>query len=162
MHLDTGKFIVTSCQLGSLQTNPCTFINYLIFSLLFSLPSLFQKDSVFLNTIFSERDRSVGIATGYWLDDQVSILGRVKTFSLFHNVQTGSGSYPMGTGGDLQGGKGPGREADDSPLSSFQVKSIPPHLLTPVTVDERSKACTVFARLEAGTVGSNSTQDMNV
>jgi hypothetical protein len=32
----------------------------------------------------------------------------------------------------------------------------------PVTVAERSKACTVFARSEAGIVGSNSTQGMDV
>jgi hypothetical protein len=32
----------------------------------------------------------------------------------------------------------------------------------PVTVAERSNACTVFARLEAGTVGSNPTQVMGV
>jgi hypothetical protein len=32
----------------------------------------------------------------------------------------------------------------------------------PVTVAERSKACTVFARSEAGIVGSNSSQGMDV
>jgi hypothetical protein len=32
----------------------------------------------------------------------------------------------------------------------------------PVTVAEQSKACTVFARSEAGTVGSNPTQGMDV
>jgi hypothetical protein len=32
----------------------------------------------------------------------------------------------------------------------------------PVTVAERSKACTVFARSEAGIVGSNSTEGMDV
>jgi hypothetical protein len=32
----------------------------------------------------------------------------------------------------------------------------------PVTVAERSKACTVFGRSEAGIVGSNSTQCMDV
>jgi hypothetical protein len=31
-----------------------------------------------------------------------------------------------------------------------------------VTVTERSKACTVFARSEAGIVGSNPTQGMDV
>jgi hypothetical protein len=35
-------------------------------------------------------------------------------------------------------------------------------LFQPVTVAERSKACTVFARSEAGIVGSNPTQDMDV
>jgi hypothetical protein len=32
----------------------------------------------------------------------------------------------------------------------------------PVTVAERSKACTVFSRSEAGILGSNPTQDMDV
>jgi hypothetical protein len=32
----------------------------------------------------------------------------------------------------------------------------------PVTVVERSKACTVFARSEAGIAGSNPTQGMDV
>jgi hypothetical protein len=32
----------------------------------------------------------------------------------------------------------------------------------PVTVAERSKACTVFARSEVGTKGSNTTQGMDV
>jgi hypothetical protein len=35
-------------------------------------------------------------------------------------------------------------------------------LAWPVTVAERSKSCTVFARSEAGTVGSNPTQGMDV
>jgi hypothetical protein len=34
--------------------------------------------------------------------------------------------------------------------------------IMPVTVAERSRACTVFARSEAGTVGSNPTQGMDV
>jgi hypothetical protein len=34
--------------------------------------------------------------------------------------------------------------------------------LRPVTVADRSKACTVFARSEAGIVGSNSAQGMDV
>jgi hypothetical protein len=36
------------------------------------------------------------------------------------------------------------------------------YLFLPVTVAARSRACTVFARSEAGTVGSNSTQGMDV
>jgi hypothetical protein len=39
---------------------------------------------------------------------------------------------------------------------------IPLTVFTPVTVAERSKACTVFTRSEAGIVGSNSIQGMNV
>jgi hypothetical protein len=43
--------------------------------------------------------------------------------------------------------------------SWYYSKPIP---LKPVTVDERAKACTVFARSEAGIVGSNPTQGMDV
>jgi hypothetical protein len=35
-------------------------------------------------------------------------------------------------------------------------------LCMPVTVAQRSKACTVFARLETGILGSNPTQGMDV
>jgi hypothetical protein len=38
----------------------------------------------------------------------------------------------------------------------------PPFLTSPVTVAERSKACTVFARSEAGFMSSNPAQGMNV
>jgi hypothetical protein len=47
-------------------------------------------------------------------------------FSLHHRVQTCSGahpaSYPMGTRGFSLGVKGPGREADNLPQSSDEVK----------------------------------------
>jgi hypothetical protein len=61
------------------------------------------------------RDSSVGIALGYWLDDRGS---RVRfpavagNFSLHHRLQNGSGahpaSYPMGTRGSFPGGKAAG------------------------------------------------------
>jgi hypothetical protein len=48
-------------------------------------------------------------------------------------------------------------------LSGFFFAYLPSTpLFMPVTVAERSKACTVFARSEAGTVGSNTTQGMDV
>jgi hypothetical protein len=87
------------------------------------------------------RDSSVGIVTGYGLDDQ---RGREfesregKRFSLLHIVQTGSGvhptSYKMGTGGSFPGIKRQGRETDHSPPTSAEVKkmwiytSTPPYL----------------------------------
>jgi hypothetical protein len=78
------------------------------------------------------RNSSVGIATGYGLDDQ----GRRefesrwgKKFSLLHIVQTGSGvhptSYKMGTGGSFPGVKRQEREADHSPPTSAKV---PPYV----------------------------------
>jgi hypothetical protein len=42
----------------------------------------------------SQSASSVGIATGYWLDDRNSNSGRGNIFSLLHNVQTGSGAHP--------------------------------------------------------------------
>jgi hypothetical protein len=42
------------------------------------------------------------------------------------------------------------------------IKSGYRRRIWPVTVAERSKACTVFARSEAGIMGSNPTQDMDV
>jgi hypothetical protein len=65
----------------------------------------------FLYTYFKSRDSSVGIATGYGLDDRGSRFrfpAGAGNFSLHWRVQTGSGahptSYPMGTGGCLPGG----------------------------------------------------------
>jgi hypothetical protein len=72
---------------------------------------------------------SVGIALGYGLDDRGS---RVRfpvgagNFSLHHRVQSGSGAYPapiQWVPGTLSlGVKRPGREADNSPPSSAEVK----------------------------------------
>jgi hypothetical protein len=60
----------------------------------------------------NSRDSSVGIATGYGLDDRmigVRIPAVAGNFSLRHHVKTGSGahpaSYPMVTGGSFSGGK---------------------------------------------------------
>jgi hypothetical protein len=39
------------------------------------------------------RDSSVGIATGYKLDDRVSIPGRVRNFSAVPSVHIGSGTH---------------------------------------------------------------------
>jgi hypothetical protein len=57
------------------------------------------------------RDSSVGIATGYGLDDrEVEVRFLVRSeFSLLHIVQTGSGAHPvsysMGTAGFFLGDK---------------------------------------------------------
>jgi hypothetical protein len=78
------------------------------------------------------RDSSVGIATGYGVDDRmigVRLPVGAGNFSLRHRVQTGSGDhsafYPVGTGGCFHaGGGGRGerleREADHSPPSSAE------------------------------------------
>jgi hypothetical protein len=61
------------------------------------------------------------IATGYMLDDQDSISGRVKIFFPLHSIQNGSGacpaSYPISTGGGVisRGVRRLGREADRPP-----------------------------------------------
>jgi hypothetical protein len=76
-------------------------------------------------------DSSVGIATGYRLDDRnigVRFMAGAGNFSLRHHVQTGSGahpaSYPMGPGSSFRGRgeKRLWREADHSSPSSAVVK----------------------------------------
>jgi hypothetical protein len=54
-------------------------------------------------------------------------------------------------------------------LRSFMLNQAPGqnylsmvYQMSPGTVAERSKACTVFARSKAGIMGSNPTQDMDV
>jgi hypothetical protein len=75
------------------------------------------------------RNSSVGIATGYRLDDRmiwVRFSPMTGNFSLRHHVQTGSGahsaSYPMGTGDLSLGIKGLERETDNSLPSGAKVK----------------------------------------
>jgi hypothetical protein len=58
---------------------------------------------------------SVGIATGYWLDDRgvgIRLPEWVSYYFLLHSVQTGSPVHPashqMGTGGSFPGGKAAG------------------------------------------------------
>jgi hypothetical protein len=75
------------------------------------------------------RNSSVGIASGYGLDDRtigVRFPAGAGNFYLRHRVQTGSGAhptfYPIGTSGSFLGLKWPGREADHSPPYSAEVK----------------------------------------
>jgi hypothetical protein len=80
------------------------------------------------------RDSSVGIATGYGLDDRgggSSSPGRVKKFSLLHIVPT---SYKMGTGGSFPRVKRQGREADHSPPTRVEVKKMWIYTSTPLYV----------------------------
>jgi hypothetical protein len=74
-------------------------------------------------------DSSVGIVLGYGLDDRgsrVRFLAGAGNFSLHHRVQNGSGAHPasylIGIRGSFPGVKRPGREADNSLLSSAEVK----------------------------------------
>jgi hypothetical protein len=73
-----------------------------------------MKESSSEANLLSCRDSSVGIVTGYRLDDRgvgVRVLLGSRFFFL-HLVQTGSGvhptSYPMGNGGYFPGGKAAG------------------------------------------------------
>jgi hypothetical protein len=61
------------------------------------------------------RDSSVGITTGYGLEDRgsrVRLPAGAGNFTLHHRVQSGSGahpaSYPRGTRGSFPGGKAVG------------------------------------------------------
>jgi hypothetical protein len=64
--------------------------------------------SLILNIVFiNKRDSSVSKVTVYVINDQDSIPGRAKDFSLFHRVQTGFKTHPvcysMGTEGSFPG-----------------------------------------------------------
>jgi hypothetical protein len=69
---------------------------------------------IILFIYYNGYDSSVGIATGYGLEDGgVGVRVRARQeFSLFHVVQPGSGvhptSYTMGTGGSFLGAKATG------------------------------------------------------
>jgi hypothetical protein len=87
-----------------------------------------------LANLYKSRDRSVGLATGYELEDRmigVRFLPEAGNFSLHHRVQTGSGvhsaAYTTGTGGFSLWVKQPGREADHSPPSSAEVVELYVH-----------------------------------
>jgi hypothetical protein len=84
------------------------------------------------------RGSSVGIVTGYGLDCrrlEVQVPTGAGDFSLLHRVQTGSGahpaSYPTGTEGSFRGVRRTGREADQSPPSSAEVKNAWRYTFTP-------------------------------
>jgi hypothetical protein len=80
---------------------------------------------------WSEPGRSVGIVSGYGLDDRSSRFDprlRREDFSCNLCVQTGSGAHPasctVGTGGPFPGAKArPGRDADHSLPSSAEVEN---------------------------------------
>jgi hypothetical protein len=80
--------------------------------------------------MFGSRASSVGIVSGYGLDDRAfevrSPTEAKRGFFSSLCVQTGSGDHPascpMRTGGPFPGGKArPGRDADNSPPSSAEV-----------------------------------------
>jgi hypothetical protein len=89
--------------------------------------------------LMGSRDSSVGIATGYVLDDQgggSSSPGRVKNFhfSILSRSALGSPSYKMGTEGSFPGVKRQGREADHSPPTSAEMKKMWIYTSTPLHV----------------------------
>jgi hypothetical protein len=75
-----------------------------LFTVMQYISMLVSSCSQYMLCVMS-RDSSVGIATGYRLNDQmigVRFSAGTGNFSLLHRVQTGSrahpASYPMGTG----------------------------------------------------------------
>jgi hypothetical protein len=80
------------------------------------------------------RDSSVGIATGYGLDDlgvgvPVPVGSRIFSSPYQTGLEVHPTSYPMGTGALPPGVKRQGREADHSPPASAEVKKICIHPL---------------------------------
>jgi hypothetical protein len=93
------------------------------------LPYSSQLDIIkFISSLFGSRASSVGIATGYGLDGQ-GVGVRVPP----HNILTGSGAHPAPIR-RMPGIKRPGREADNLPPASAEVKNMwiytptPPHV----------------------------------
>jgi hypothetical protein len=73
-----------------------------------------KRNSFYYKHLSKSQDSTVGIATGYGLDDQgvgVQVPVGAKKI-LFHVIHTGSGAhpapYPMGTGGSFPRGKAAG------------------------------------------------------
>jgi hypothetical protein len=93
------------------------------------LPDCTVHVHVYDNGMWS-RDRVVGIATGYGLDDrEVGVrVVMVQEFFLLCIVQTGSEvhttSYTMGTGSAFPGVKRPGPEADHSLPTNAEVNKM--------------------------------------
>jgi hypothetical protein len=91
---------------------------------------LFISVFVFLSSfVLSFRSFLFSLSSIYRLDDRgsrVRFPAGAGNFSLHHRVQNDSGahpaSYPMGTGALSLGVKWPGRESDNSPPSSAEVK----------------------------------------
>jgi hypothetical protein len=88
-----------------------------------------RNNSIYGKRKGKRRDSSVGIATGYGLDDRLiwcSNPGGAGYISLRRRVETGSGahqtSYSMGNGALPMGIKRPGRETTHLPPSNAEVK----------------------------------------
>jgi hypothetical protein len=88
-----------------------------------------------MRTEYMSRDSSVGIVTGYGLDDQgggSSSPGREKI--LTSPYRPDPTSYKMGTGGSSPKVKRQEREADHSPPTSAEVKKMWIYTSTPLCV----------------------------
>jgi hypothetical protein len=84
------------------------------------------------------RDSSVGITLGCWLDDRCSRVlfpAGAGDFSLLHRFQNSSESHPvfcpLGTRASFPGERRLGREADHSPPSRAEVKNAWCYTSTP-------------------------------
>jgi hypothetical protein len=93
----------------------------------FSLVSFTGPHTYVSYRSIKNRDSSVGIALGYWLDDRgcrVRFPAGARNFSLHHRVQNGPeahpDSYPMGNRGSFPGGKAAG--AWSWPLTSIYCR----------------------------------------
>jgi hypothetical protein len=87
----------------------------IILVIVLCLRYIWKLPHIYIYMKLKSRDSSVGIATGYGLDDRmiwVRFSAEAGKFSLRHRVQTGFGaqraSYPMGSGESSSGGKATG------------------------------------------------------
>jgi hypothetical protein len=89
-------------------------------------PSLYLLNNKNYNNVlvvFGSLDRSVDIAMGYMLDDRGSIPGRGKLFCI-PQFPDRFGGPPSLLSNGYQGVERPGREVDNPPLSSAEVKNV--------------------------------------
>jgi hypothetical protein len=111
--LDDGIYCILFAQLGTIGNySGIADLHTLRFTVTHALGVL-----IFTSCI---RDSSVGIATGYGLDDQGG-----------GSSSPGRTSYKIGTGSSFPGAKRQGREADHSPPTSTEVKKMWIYTSTP-------------------------------
>jgi hypothetical protein len=82
------------------------------------------------------RDNAVAIATSYWLADRGDGVRVPEESKVLHFVHAGSTvhptSHPMGTGAVSPAVKWSGREVDQSPPASAEVKKTWVYISTPL------------------------------
>jgi hypothetical protein len=125
LHCITLQWIILrwrSFGIGLWYSNPFRIFTSLYFCIDFDI----------VITLKMSRNISVGIVTGYRIDDRSSIPDRGRyLLPLRQHVQTDSVDQPKSNRRSFPGGKRPEREADLSPLTNAEVKNTRSPTSTP-------------------------------